>query len=130
MAPGQRLDQITHMSTNTTEAALEACIERHLTGGVSGAVSDDGNFKEDPSNYPSRKDAGYVRGKAADFNTEFAIDEHKFWQFRESTQATELAKLQGGLEAAGARTSAPQAEGGWHSRRAEEGAGSLQSFCR
>jgi len=30
------------MSTNTKEAALEACIERHLSGGVSEVVPEGG----------------------------------------------------------------------------------------
>lgn len=79
------------MSSNTTESALEACIERYLTGGVSGEADSKG-VRQPPSgeSYASK---GYLRGKATDFNAEFAIDEAKFWQFLESTQATELAKL-------------------------------------
>ncbi len=88
MAPGQRLDQITHMSTNTTEAALEACIERHLTGGVSAMPLPGAALADDKTPYQTNKGAGYLRGKAADFNTEFAIDEAKFWQFLESTHRT------------------------------------------
>ena len=37
--------------------------------------------------------ASYLRGKASDYNAEFALDEAKFWQFLEATQADELAKL-------------------------------------
>jgi type I restriction enzyme R subunit len=81
------------MSTNTTEAALEACIERHLTGGTSGVTSDNGKLREDPAVYQTSKGAGYLRGSSTDFNSEFAIEEAKFWQFLESTQAAELAKL-------------------------------------
>ena len=77
------------MSTNTKEAALEACIERHLSGGVSDTVAD-GKFGESKPDYASK---GYVRGKASDYNAGFAIDEAKFWQFLEATQAKELAKL-------------------------------------
>lgn len=79
------------MSTNTKEAALEACIERHLTGGT-GDAPDPGPavVQTTPTEYASK---GYARGKAADFNAEFAIDEAKFWQFLESTQGDELAKL-------------------------------------
>ncbi|MES2660469.1 MAG: type I restriction endonuclease [Verrucomicrobiota bacterium] len=81
------------MPSNTKENALEACIERHLTGGTSGATSDNGKLQEDPAVYQTGKGAGYLRGKSTDFNSEFAIDEAKFWQFLESTQAAELAKL-------------------------------------
>lgn len=93
------------MSTDTTEKALEACIERHLTGGVSaldGKVADagGGNYEGKPNGdrggaaaLPPAH-AGYRRGLRGDFNREFAIDEAMFWEFLESTQAAELAKLQ------------------------------------
>ncbi|MEY4244135.1 MAG: hypothetical protein RLZZ245_1720 [Verrucomicrobiota bacterium] len=81
------------MSTNTKESALEACIERHLTGGVSVMPSPGGPMSDDVGVYQTSKGAGYQRGKSTDFNSEFAIDEAKFWQFLESTQATELTKL-------------------------------------
>jgi hypothetical protein len=34
--------------SQTNEAALEACIERHLTGGTSGAASAGTSLKEEP----------------------------------------------------------------------------------
>ncbi len=77
--------------SQTNEASLEACIERHLTGGVSampGVLLGD-----DAPPYQTSKGAGYLRGKSTDFNAEFAIDEPKFWQFLESTQSSELEKL-------------------------------------
>lgn len=81
------------MASQTTEAALEACIERHLTGGESVMPPPGGPMSDDVGVYQTSKGAGYLRGKSTDFNTEFAIDEAKFWQFLEPTQATELAKL-------------------------------------
>ena len=79
------------MLSNTTESALEACIERYLTGGVSAETGSKGVSELlSVENYASK---GYLRGKATDFNSEFAIDEAIFWQFLESTQPTELAKL-------------------------------------
>jgi type I restriction enzyme R subunit len=78
------------MSTNTTEKALEACIERYLTGGVIDTPVKEGVMQEPTPDYGGK---GYSRGRASDFNSEFAIDEAKFWQFLESTQAAELAKL-------------------------------------
>jgi type I restriction enzyme R subunit len=75
------------MSSDTTEKGLEEAIERFLTGGVSQLGKDlsapDGRFNS----------KGYLRGIASDFNAEFALDEAKFWQFLEATQADELAKL-------------------------------------
>ncbi len=80
------------MSTITKESALEACIERHLTGGVS-VMPSPGSMSDDVAVYQTSKGAGYLRGKSTDFKPEFAIDESKFWQFLETTQAAELAKL-------------------------------------
>ena len=81
------------MPTDTTETALEACIERYLTGEASTPTSNDGKVKEEPGIYGTGKGIGYVRGKSSDYNAEFAIDEAKFWQFLESTQGDGLAKL-------------------------------------
>lgn len=81
------------MSSDTSEKALEACIERFLTGGVSTPTSNDGKVREDPVTYEAGKGVGYHRGQSSDFNAEFALDEAKFWQFLEATQADELAKL-------------------------------------
>ena len=39
------------MASKTDEAALEACIERHLTGGTSGATSYNGKLQEDRAVY-------------------------------------------------------------------------------
>jgi type I restriction enzyme R subunit len=74
---------------------LEACIERHLSGGTRGASVESGNLAEDPPVIGKGKGegAGYLRGRSIDYNAEFAIDEAKFWQFLEATQANELAKL-------------------------------------
>ncbi|MEZ5690509.1 MAG: DEAD/DEAH box helicase family protein [Rickettsiales bacterium] len=58
-------------TSQTNEAALEAHIEKAL-------LAD-----------------GYVSSAPADFNTEFAVDEAKFWAFLEATQPEELEKLRG-----------------------------------
>jgi type I restriction enzyme, R subunit len=79
--------------TKTNEAALEACIERHLTGGVSSMPVTGVPIGEDQKPFQTSKGAGYLRGRSTDFNAEFAIDEGKFWQFLEATQPAELAKL-------------------------------------
>jgi type I restriction enzyme R subunit len=76
------------MPSQTTEAALEACIERALTGGVSPVPSGLGDHAD-----RSYGGNGWKRGKPSDFNAEFAVDEAMLWQFLESTQAKELAKL-------------------------------------
>jgi type I restriction enzyme, R subunit len=81
------------MPSQTNESALEACIERHLTGGVSVMSSPGDPISDDDGLYQTSKGVGFLRGKSTDFKPEFAIDEAKFWQFLESTQAAELAKL-------------------------------------
>ena len=84
------------MQTKTNEQALEAAIEKILTGtcleelkelGVSSnGVSEPGEL------YQNGK--GYRIGSPNDFNKQFAIDEQFFWEFLENTQKEELEKLQ------------------------------------
>ena len=78
--------------STTTEAALEASIERFLSGGVTGDTPASGAAEEDPGAYGG-KGAGYARGLSKDFDAEFALDTAKLWEFLEGTQADELAKL-------------------------------------
>lgn len=84
------------MHSQTNEQALEASIEKILTGtnleelklqGVSVDV-----VNEDSGMYRAGK--GYYIGQASNFNSRFAIDEQFFWDFLESTQKEELEKLQ------------------------------------
>ena len=84
------------MHSQTNEQALEAAIEKILTGtsleeikvqGVSiGAVNENAEIY--------RTGKGYYIGQPANFNARFAIDEQFFWDFLESTQKEELEKLQ------------------------------------
>ena len=55
--------------SQTNEEALESCIESSLL------------------------EQGFYKGENRDFNKEYAIDEKRFWDFLESTQADELEKL-------------------------------------
>ncbi len=71
------------MASQTTEAALEACIERALTGGVTVATKE-AELQEPPPDYSGN---GWKRGKPGQFNAEYAVDEAMLWRFRESTQA-------------------------------------------
>ena len=76
------------MVSQTNEQALEAAIEKHLTGtcledlkaGVQESVPDYNN-------------AMYQLGYPADFDMYYAIDTKFFWQFLQSTQEQELEKL-------------------------------------
>ena len=81
------------MLSKTNEQALEAAIERALTGtsleqlkGVTG----DNDWVEVMAPYAGK---GFKTGFAADFNAKYALDELRFWDFMESTQTEELEKL-------------------------------------
>ncbi|WP_299799187.1 type I restriction endonuclease [uncultured Maribacter sp.] len=83
------------MHSQTNEQALEAAIEKILTGtcleelktkGTADVVNETGDIY--------RAGKGYYIGRPSNFNTQFAIDEQFFWSFLESTQKDELEKLQ------------------------------------
>lgn len=57
------------MTSQTNEEALESSIEKSLL------------------------EQGFIKGYNSDFNKEYAIDEKRFWDFLEDTQADELEKL-------------------------------------
>ncbi|GAB4161445.1 MAG: type I restriction endonuclease subunit R [Winogradskyella sp.] len=84
------------MHSQTNEQALEAAIEKHLTGTcledfkIQGLTIDAVN--EDAEIYKTGK--GYYIGQPNYFNAQFAIDEQFFWDFLQSTQKEELEKLQ------------------------------------
>ncbi|WP_419535694.1 type I restriction endonuclease subunit R [Endozoicomonas sp.] len=80
------------MVSNISEAALEQAIEQALTGDcreTRGAPS------QPPMSYGNVKHRGkgYIAGDPADFDRRFALDSRLFWQFLETSQPTELAKL-------------------------------------
>lgn len=79
------------MVSKTNEQALEAAIERALTG-HSLEDSKGGIADATTSSYTSSH-LGYVAGFSSDFNKQYAIDERYFWQFLERTQQPELDKL-------------------------------------
>lgn len=84
------------MPSQTNEQALEAAIEKKLTGtcleDLKKQVSADNTVNERNELY--RSGNGYYIGYANDFNAKYAIDEVRFWHFLETTQPEELAKLQ------------------------------------
>ncbi len=71
------------MPSQTNEAALEACIERALSGGVTVAVKD-GVLQAPTLDIGGD---GWKRGKPGDFNAEFAVDEAMLWKFLKSKLA-------------------------------------------
>lgn len=80
--------------SKTNEQALEAAIEKTLTG------TSREELATSPPNIiadelaPYRSGSGFYPGAAADFNARYALDETRFWSFLETTQKEELAKLQ------------------------------------
>ncbi len=80
------------MVSQTNEQALEAAIERELTGLTTEAVKQAGEAKETPADDLVANN-GFQLGLPYDFNAQYAIDEKLFWRFLEQTQAKELAKL-------------------------------------
>tara|TARA_R110000764_G_scaffold160511_3_gene247997 strand:+ start:1088 stop:4147 length:3060 start_codon:yes stop_codon:yes gene_type:complete len=84
------------MHSQTNEQALEAAIEKQLTGTCledlkKQSISVDA-VNEDAAIYRTGK--GYYIGQPSNFNTQFALDEQFFWSFLEITQKEELEKLQ------------------------------------
>ncbi|MEH6790472.1 type I restriction endonuclease subunit R [Parasphingorhabdus sp.] len=87
------------MVSRTNEAALEAAIEKCLTGVNREAIKDQIEWTQlgdqlisnlvslDPVNH------GFEMGYSFDFNAQYAIDERFFWRFLETTQSKELDKL-------------------------------------
>ncbi|SDN06343.1 type I restriction enzyme, R subunit [Daejeonella rubra] len=83
------------MPSQTNEQALESTIEKRLTGTSTEEIKASGtsdSFAERADLYRTGK--GYYTGSSSDFNPKYAIDEKRFWNFLETTQQEELAKLQ------------------------------------
>ena len=84
------------MPSLTNEQALESAIEKQLTGSTLEILKGKGITLENISDSPElyRSGHGYFIGSPYDFNVRHAIDERRFWNFLETTQKEELAKLQ------------------------------------
>ena len=84
------------MPSKTNEQALEATIEKRLTGTCLEELKDQNvalnSFNDRTELY--RSGNGYYIGLPEDFNAKYAIDEFRFWEFLQTTQKDELAKLQ------------------------------------
>lgn len=84
------------MPSQTNEGALEASIEKRLTGTSLEELKEQNitldTFNDRIDIY--RAGNGYYIGAPDDFNAKYAIDEHRFWDFLQTTQKDELAKLQ------------------------------------
>ncbi len=81
------------MVSKTNEQALEAAIEKALTGNCLEDLKAAGQtVQEAQSLY--RSGNGYYMGDSNDYNAKYAIDETRFWHFLKTTQNEELEKLQ------------------------------------
>ncbi|EGU0150180.1 type I restriction endonuclease subunit R [Vibrio parahaemolyticus] len=79
------------MVSNTNEQALEASIEKALTGHC---LEDQKiGISDDPVTPYGVQHCGYLSGFPSDFNMQYALDTRFFWQFLEDSQEQELAKL-------------------------------------
>jgi type I restriction enzyme R subunit len=84
------------MPSKTNEQALEATIEKRLTGTSLEELKDQ-NVAINTVNQRAelyRAGNGYYIGLPEDFNAKYAIDELRFWDFLQTTQKDELSKLQ------------------------------------
>lgn len=77
------------MISQTNEQALEAAIEKFLTGTCLEQLKE-----VNDSDTPFSQSHGYKLGYPRDFIAQYAIDNKFFWQFLENTQNKELDKLQ------------------------------------
>lgn len=80
------------MKSQTNEQALEAAIEKSLTGTSLELLKENGVSLEEPQT--SYGGNGYYIGLPKDFNFKYAIDEVHFWEFLKETQKEELEKVQ------------------------------------
>ncbi|MFV0467358.1 MAG: type I restriction endonuclease subunit R [Dysgonomonas sp.] len=80
------------MVSKTNEQALEAAIEKALTGTCLEELGNGLNVVAEPQEI-YRGGNGFYIGTANDYNAQYAIDELRFWHFLESTQKDELDKL-------------------------------------
>ncbi len=83
------------MPSQTNEQALESALEKRLTGICLEELKEQGIFIDAVSERTEiyRGGNGYYIGSPNDFNSRFAIDEFRFWNFLETTQKEELDKL-------------------------------------
>lgn len=80
------------MVSQTNEQALEAALEKALTGKCLEELGNGLNVVAEPQEI-YRGGNGFYIGTANDYNAQYAIDELRFWHFLESTQKDELYKL-------------------------------------
>lgn len=78
--------------SNTNEAALEAALEKALTGTFLEELSGEISTASEPVEL-YRSGNGFYIGNPNNFSAQYALDETRFWHFLETTQKEELDKL-------------------------------------
>jgi len=81
------------MVTQTNEQALEACIEKVLTGTCREELKAEERERVIEFFVPYGDSHQYWPGESGDFDSEFAIDRYYLWKFLEATQTEELKKI-------------------------------------
>ncbi len=81
------------MPSKTNEQALESTIEKRLTGTCLEELKEQ-NIALHERTELYRAGNGYYIGNPEHYNAKYAIDEYRFWDFLQTTQKDELAKLQ------------------------------------
>ncbi len=84
------------MPSKTNEAALEASIEKQLTGTCLEELREQNGSLQNVnvSTVLQTTGNGYYIGIPDNFNAKYAVDEYRLWDFLQVTQEKELAKLQ------------------------------------
>ena len=80
------------MNNQTNEQALEAAIQKCLTGVSLETLKEEGTSVAE-ANAVYRTRNGYYNGDRSHFDSKYALDTERFWNFLESTQEEELDKL-------------------------------------
>lgn len=78
------------MVSKTNEQALEASIEKYLTGTC---LEELAAIRDSAAQVSVGSNHGYQLGRASDFNARYAVDSRCLWQFLEASQGDELERL-------------------------------------
>lgn len=78
------------MVSKTNEQALEASIEKYLTGNC---LEEQATIRDGVKELPFDPNHGYQLGRVQDFNARYAVDTRCLWRFLHDSQGDELERL-------------------------------------
>lgn len=78
------------MVSKTNEQALEASIEKYLTGTCLEELT---AIRDSAGELPVAPNHGYQLGRTQDFNARYAVDSRCLWRFLHDSQSDELERL-------------------------------------